>query len=137
MKEVQIAEEQSKTTLVFQVPEFMVNLLNSYTFNETIDLDKLVESAIKKYYDRVMINTHLSIDYNDYEEETLPIKVSIEKGLADDLSIRAIVAHSSLSAILIEVLLNLFKELDSAFDTISWYGFDSMLKDDIKTKVVA
>ena len=102
MKEVQIAEEQSKTTLVFQVPEFMVNLLNSYTFNETIDLDKLVESAIKKYYDRVMINTHLSIDYNDYEEETLPIKVSIEKGLADDLSIRAIVAHSSLSAILIE-----------------------------------
>ena len=31
----------------------------------------------------------------------------------------------------------LFEELDSAFDTISWYGFDSMLKDDIKTKVVA
>ena len=29
MKEVQIAEEQSKTTLVFQIPEFMVDLLNS------------------------------------------------------------------------------------------------------------
>jgi len=60
MKEAQIAEEQNKTTLVFQVPEFMVNLLNSYTFNETIYLDKLVESAIKKYYGRVMVNTYLS-----------------------------------------------------------------------------
>ena len=137
MKEVQIAEDQSKTTLVFEVPESVVNLLNAYIIDESINLDKFIESAIKKYYGRVMVNTYLSIDYNDYEEETLPIKVSIEKGLADDLSIRAIVAHSSLSAILIEVLLNLFEELDSAFDTISWYGFDSMLKDDIKTKVVA
>ena len=132
MKEVQIAEEQSKTTLVFQVPEFMVNLLNSYTFNETIDLDKLVESAIKKYYDRVMINTHLSIDYNDYEEETLPIKVSIEKGLADDLSIRAIVAHSSLSAILIEVLFKAFEDIDFALHIINWYGYNSILKDEFQ-----
>ena len=132
MKEVQIAEEQSKTTLVFHVPEFMVNLLNSYTFNETIDLDKLVESAIKKYYDRVMVNTYLSIDYNDYEEETLPIKVSIEKGLADDLSIRAIVAHSSLSAILIEVLFNAFEDIDFALHIINWYGYNSILKDEFQ-----
>ena len=132
MKEAQIAEEQSKTTLVFQVPEFMVNLLNSYTFNETIDLDKLVESAIKKYYGRVVVNTYLSIDYNDYEEETLPIKVSIEKGLADDLSIRAIVAHSSLSAILIEVLFNAFEDIDFALHIINWYGYNSILKDEFQ-----
>ena len=123
--------------MVFQVPEFMVDLLNSYIFNETIDLNRIVESAIKKYYGRVMINTHLSIDYNDYEEETFPLKVTISKGLADDLALRACVAHSSISAILVEVLFILFEELEFAFDTIGWYGLDSILKDDIKTKVVA
>ena len=132
MKEVQIAEEQSKTTLVFQIPEFMVNLLNSYIIDESIGLDRFIESAIEKYYSSVIINTHLSIDYNDYEEETLPIKVSISKGLASDLCLRAIVAHSSLSAILIEVLLNVFQEIDSAFHTINWYGYNSILKDEFQ-----
>lgn len=132
MKEVQIAEDQSKTTLVFEVPESVVNLLNAYIIDESINLDKFIESAIKKYYGRVMVNTYLSIDYNDYEEETLPIKVSIEKGLADDLSIRAIVAHSSLSAILIEVLFNAFEDIDFALHIINWYGYNSILKDEFQ-----
>ena len=122
MKEVQIAEEQSKTTLVFQVPEFMVTLLHSYSDEGCIDLDKFIEKAIKYNYKRVIPYTLETIDDSYYDEETIPIKVTISKGLAEGLFLSAFMYHSSISAIFIEILIVVLKELEYVFDII--YDYD-------------
>ena len=122
MKEVQIAEEQIKTTLVFQVPEYMATLLFSYSDEGCIDLDKFIEKAIKYNYKRVIPYTLETIDDSYYDEETIPMRVTISKDLAEGLFLSAFMYHSSISAIFIEILIVVLKELEYVFDII--YDYD-------------
>ena len=111
-----------KAELTFQIPEYMVILLLSYSDEGCIDLDKFIEKAIKYNYKKVIPYTLGTIDNSYYDEETLPIRVTISKSLAEALSLSAFMYHSSLSAIFIEILIVVLKKLEYVFDII--YDYD-------------
>ena len=63
-----------------------------------------------------------TIDDSYYDEETIPMRVTISKDLAEGLFLSAFMYHSSISAIFIGILIVVLKELEYVFDII--YDYD-------------
>lgn len=113
--------KKNSIELTLQLPDFVVNLLCSYRDDGYIDVDSFVELAMKFNLDSVISEMPMNLGCNDYEDETLPLKVNLSKEMHYCLNWAASRTQNSPSTILMEVIWTALEQIENALCVIEDY----------------
>ena len=119
--------KKNSIELTLQLPDFMVTDLYTYRDNDCIDIDSFIGLAMKFNLDRVVSEIPMNIACNDYEDETLPLKVNLPKEMHYRLNWIALRTQNSPSVILDEVIWIAFEEIWHALKVIGDYKLKKLM----------